>query len=104
MLGLLWALWHLPLFFYAFDPGMAVGWFFGLLCAAVVFTWLYNSTKGSLLAVALWHATFNYITSSKADAGLGAIILSILIMVWAVVLIFIYKPANLSQPEKQTLA
>jgi len=78
--------------------------FFGLLCAAIVFTWLYNSTKGSLLAVALWHATFNYVTSSKAGAGLGAIILSILVMVWAVALIFIYKPANLSKQEKQTIA
>jgi hypothetical protein len=56
------------------------------------------------LAVALWHATFNYITSSKAGAGLGAIVLSILVMVWAIVLIFIYKPANLSKQEKQTIA
>jgi len=104
ILGLLWAVWHIPLFFYTFDPSIAVGWFFGLLCAAIVFTWLYNSTKGSLLAVALWHATFNYVTSSKAGAGLGAIILSILVMVWAVALIFIYKPANLSKQEKQTIA
>jgi len=59
----------LPLFFYAFDPGMAVGWFFGLLCAAIVFTWLYNSTKGSLLAVALWHATSTILLHRRPVQG-----------------------------------
>jgi uncharacterized protein len=101
VLGLLWALWHLPSFFYVLDPNIAVGWFLGLLCGAIFFTWLYNSTNGSLLAVALWHGTFNFITASKAGEGMGAAILSTLVMAWAILIIFIYKPANLSKLEKQ---
>ena len=104
VLGVLWALWHLPIFFYLFDPAIAIGWFFGLMSGAIVFTWLYNSTDGSLLAVALWHATFNFITASKAGEGLGAAIMSTIVMIWAVALIFIYKPANLSAHEKQVTA
>jgi len=104
VLGVLWAMWHLPIFFYLFDPAIAVGWFFGLMSGALLFTWLYNSTNGSLLAVALWHGAFNYITASKAGEGLGAAIMSTLVMIWAVALIFIYKPANLSRHKKQTTA
>lgn len=102
VLGVLWALWHLPIFFYLFDPALAVGWFFGLMCGAILFTWMYNSTDGSLLSVALWHGSFNFITASAAGEGLGAAIMSTLVMVWAIVLIFICKPANLSTHEKQT--
>jgi uncharacterized protein len=103
MLGILWALWHLPVFFYLFDPAIAIGWFFGLMCGAVLLTWLYNSTNGSLLAVVLWHGTFNFITASAAGEGLGAAIMSALVMAWAIVLIFVYKPANLSRHEKQMI-
>ena len=103
VLGVLWALWHLPIFFYLFDPAIAIGWFFGLMSGAILFTWLYNSTDGSLLAVALWHGTFNFITASAAGEGLGAAIMSTLVMVWAVALIFVYKPANLSAQEKQVI-
>lgn len=102
VLGILWAFWHLPIFFYLFEPSMAVGWFLGLMCGAVLFTWIYNSTDGSLLAVALWHGSFNFITASAAGEGLAAAIMSTLVMVWAIILILLYKPANLSAHEKQT--
>ena len=104
VLGVLWALWHLPIFFYLFDPAIAIGWFLGLMSGAIMFTWLYNSTDGSLLAVALWHGAFNFITASAAGEGHGAAIMSTLVMIWAVVLIFIYKPANLSMREKQVIS
>jgi len=104
VLGLLWALWHLPSFFYVLNPNYTVGWFLGLLSGAIFFTWLYNSTNGSLLAVVLWHGTFNFITASKAGEGVGAAILSTIVMVWAILIIFIYKPANLSKQEKQVMA
>jgi len=104
VLGVLWALWHLPIFFYVFEPAIAVGWFFGLMSGAILFTWLYNSTGGNLLAVALWHGTFNFITASAAGEGLGAAIMSTFVMIWAVALIFIYKPTNLSMQEKQVIA
>jgi membrane protease YdiL (CAAX protease family) len=60
IVGAFWCLWHLPSFFYNY-PGMnlfgVVAFVVGLLSGAVVLTWLYNSTGGSILAVALWHGT-----------------------------------------------
>ena len=80
---------NLMIFFYVFDTAIAVGWFFGLMCGAILFTWMYNSTDGSLLAVALWHGSFNFITASGAGEGLGAAIMSTFVMIWAIVLLFI---------------
>jgi membrane protease YdiL (CAAX protease family) len=61
ILWILWALWHLPLFFYLYDATILVGFLLGLLSGAIVFTWLYNSSGGSVLLVAVWHAAFNFV-------------------------------------------
>ena len=100
ILTFLWALWHLPLFFYLFDPGIAVGWIFALYTGAIVFTWLLNSTEGSILIAAVFHGCFNYMTSSSAGNGLLATVVSIMLMVWAIVVIFVYRPKTLSTKGK----
>lgn len=90
-----WALWHLPQFFYALDPSIAVGWVIGLFAGAVVLTWLYNSTGNSILMVAIWHACFNFMTTSKTDIGIIQAMLITVVIVWAVAVIVLYKPKHL---------
>ena len=93
----LWALWHLPLFFYVYDVTIIAGFLFGLLAGAITFTWLYNST-GSVLLVAVWHAAFNFVTGCVAcKTGVAAAVVSTLVMVWAVVVVVWFKPASLSR-------
>ena len=104
ILAVFWAFWHLPLFFFLYDVAILAGWFFGLIAGAIVFTWLYNSAAGSISIIAVWHGTFNFITASPAGEGLIAAILSTIVMVWAVVIVFLFKPANLSHAEKQISA
>ena len=57
VLGAVWAVWHVPAFYGAGIGGWAFPLrlvsFFG---AAVVFTWLFSNTGGSVLAVTLLHA------------------------------------------------
>ena len=103
ILTILWGAWHLPQFFYLFDPSIAVGWGIGLFAGAIVFTWLLNSTAGSILIVAIWHGCFNYISASNAGDGLLAAAISIIVMVWAVVVVFLYKPNNLSRKDRFTI-
>ncbi|UCF60578.1 MAG: CPBP family intramembrane metalloprotease [Anaerolineaceae bacterium] len=103
ILAVLWALWHWPLFFYVLDISIVIGWLFGLIAGTFVFTWLYNSSQGSVLMIILWHGCFDFITASKAGEGSAAIIMSAIVMVWAVVVVFVYKPARLSSEEKQVL-
>jgi uncharacterized protein len=98
----LWALWHLPQFFYLFDPAIAIGWVIGLFAGAIVFTWLFNSSGGSILIVAIWHGCFNFMSASNAGNGILAAVVSTIVMVWAVIVIVIFKPGKLAQQEKVT--
>lgn len=100
ILGVFWALWHLPAFFYLFEPSIAIGWLIGLFAGAIVFTWLFNSSGGSILIVAVWHGCFNFITSSNAGNGMVAAIVSTIVMIWAVVVVLIFKPSALSYDNK----
>jgi membrane protease YdiL (CAAX protease family) len=108
LLGLLWAGWHLPYFFYL--PGYVVlgaagapGFVMSLLAGAVLLTWVYNGSRGSILAVAVWHGAFNYVTASAAAADLVAMVASIAVMVWAVLIVVLCGPARLSRGEKQAI-
>jgi membrane protease YdiL (CAAX protease family) len=64
ILGIFWALWHLPLFFmkgmYQYDQGgFGSTWFWlfliGLPPLSVVFTWIFNNNRRSTLATIIFH-------------------------------------------------
>lgn len=103
ILYLFWAIWHLPSFFYLQDIKIIVMFMIGLLAGALTFTWLYNSSGGSILMVALFHGTFNYITASKAGEGAIAAVVSTMVMVWAIFVVIRFKPSNLSHLNRQVI-
>jgi membrane protease YdiL (CAAX protease family) len=87
-----WAGWHLPLFFVLasysdFDPFTAVGFVIGLTAGGFVLTAIYNSTGGSVLAVAVWHALYNLCAASEAGEGTVAAVVTGCVIFWAVSLI-----------------
>ena len=54
-----WSLWHLPLFlvnesYRQMGVGGTIGWYFSMLTGAILMTWLYNSTDGSILLLAIF--------------------------------------------------
>lgn len=107
VLGVIHAFWHLPAFFYK-DAYKAMGLAAGLpmlvisvVAAAILFTWIYNSTRGSLLMVTVFHALFDWLSVSKAGGALAPAVMSGVVWVLAVLVVVIYKPANLSRSEKQ---
>jgi membrane protease YdiL (CAAX protease family) len=62
ILGPLWALWHLPLFFTPWNELTAfnvVVFALATTCLAIMYTWVFNNTKGSVLIAILIHASFN---------------------------------------------
>jgi len=96
ILWFFWALWHVPLFFYSYEPLMAPIFLLSLLAGAFVFTWLYNSTGDSILITAVWHGTFNLTTACVAcGEGPGAALVSAAVMVWAVILLLPNMPPAL---------
>jgi len=68
ILGSLWALWHLPL--WLFIPGYLgagtgflgigipfLGWFGSIVAEAILITWVFNHSRGSILLAVLFHAS-----------------------------------------------
>lgn len=103
-LWIMWACWHAPAFFLVYDPVILPGFLIGVFAGAIVFTWLYNSSNASILIVAVFHGVFNFTTASKASkAGIVSAIISIIVMIWAVLVVILYKPANLSRSQKHVI-
>ncbi|MFI5079705.1 MAG: CPBP family intramembrane glutamic endopeptidase [Streptosporangiales bacterium] len=92
ILAVLWFGWHLPQFFVIatyrdFGPVGYLGMFLGLACGAVVLTWLYNRSGGSILLVAVWHGLYNVVAATQAATGMLAAVVSTLIMIQGIGLI-----------------
>lgn len=106
LLGILWACWHLPAFFFRdtyVDMGLPgfVMFVVSICFASVVFAWLYNSTGGSLLLVVLFHVFFNWLSVSEAGGQFVAILMSAPVVAWAIFVVRRYGPENVSPLPKQ---
>ncbi len=107
LLGVLWGLWHLPWRIALGLPLTAVGLaqflgFYPLFLTAwsVLFTWVYNNTKGSLFLMVLFHAFGNMSINTFGASGtfLGrengtAFILYVLLLWVAVMLVVVLAGA-----------
>lgn len=94
-----WGLWFS---YTAIGLRIVPGFFLGVLAGAIVLTWLYNSSGGSVLAAVLWHASFNFVTASPNAGGLVAAVTSTLVMVWAVAIVWRYDWATLASRSTAT--
>jgi uncharacterized protein len=108
ILGVIWSLWHLPKFFGTGSSGGRSFTWFTIFClaAAVLYTWLYNNTRGSLLMVTIFHATQNttgmFLPVSFAVSGGVLQNIEIIVYVLAAVLVTIAAGAErLSRTEEK---
>ena len=67
ILAPLWWLWHLQFFVTesTLGPGY-VAYLVEVTSVAIILTWLYNRSGGSILLVAVWHATYNFASVTPA--------------------------------------
>ncbi len=106
ILALLWAGWHLPAFFFR-DTYVEMGlvgfpmFLVSIIFATMVFTWLYNSTGGSLLVVILFHAVFNWLSVSEAGGQFAAMLMSVPVIAWAIFVVRRYGQENAAPLPRQ---
>jgi membrane protease YdiL (CAAX protease family) len=114
ILGVIWVLWHLPLFFnpatsYSNTPFWV--FFVFLLPFPIVYTWIFNSTGGSVLMAMILHAVTNASTGplwratpeySTAVSNTDVYLLQAAVLwVAAIVLVLVYGASNLSRKPRQ---
>jgi membrane protease YdiL (CAAX protease family) len=93
ILGMIWGFWHLPKYLTHWST-VSFLWFMAhVLAASIVYTWLYNGTRGSLLLVTLFHASTNTagvfmpMANTVSSANMGAYIMYVLLEVLLAIII-----------------
>jgi membrane protease YdiL (CAAX protease family) len=109
ILSVFWGLWHLPMFLYhpmflSMSTGVVIGWAVTLAAGAIVLTWLYNSTRGSLAVVSLFHGALNVAFTSQAARGYTAGILGVMFLLGAVLIVAVAGPKHLSRHVQSAIS
>jgi uncharacterized protein len=106
IVGVIWGIWHLPKFLAPGNDSSFALFMVKIMADAVLYTWLFNNTKGSLLLVTLFHASGNTagvflpIANTVTGNNMGALIFQVLLEIFiAIVVVIIAGPAGLSQTE-----
>ncbi|MGB8701640.1 MAG: type II CAAX endopeptidase family protein [Thermosynechococcaceae cyanobacterium] len=99
IVGMLWGFWHFPLVFLAGPMSeYPFLWFNSIVADAFMYTWIYNSTKGSILLVALFHGSLNIF--GAFITGVSPAAYTLLNCVVAIALIAVLGKVNLSRRER----
>jgi membrane protease YdiL (CAAX protease family) len=87
-LGLIWAVWHLPLVFTtgsSMDGSPFLYLLLELPAMSVVYTWLFLRSRGSVLPAILLHASANMWTPAAVPAGTVGRLAVVLVATWLLV-------------------
>ncbi len=104
IISVLWAGWHLPLILGGHIPWPLILSFIPQL---ILFTWIYNVTRGSVFVVLVFHAAtdalgdFVYPLFSGADLLRNYVLLAVVASIVALIVVIVAGPARLSHASKQ---
>jgi uncharacterized protein len=109
ILGVLWGVWHFPLYVTGMDIrplSLFVPFVLLLTASAVIYTWVYNNTHGSLLIPVLLHATSNLALTALIVEGndrfTGPFLIYVgLSIVAAIVVTIVSGPEHLSRTHQK---
>jgi len=112
ILGVVWSVWHLPLFFIegtwqaeAVGLGTQRFWLYvlAIVVESVLYTWIYNSTNGSTLAAILFHFVGNAFGELLALSVRAETYSFVLAVVAVTLVIVICGPRALSNSKKRII-
>jgi membrane protease YdiL (CAAX protease family) len=107
ILGVVWSLWHLPLFFiegtyqYNLGVGSLEFWLFmiSIVPLSIPFTWIYNNTHRSTLSAILFHSMVNFTGELIASTERADTFATLLWFVAAIVITVIWGPKTLTRDK-----
>ncbi len=106
ILGVIWGLWHIPKFLAPGNTSLFALFMVKTLAEAVLYTWLYNNAKGSLLLTTIFHAAGNTagvflpMANTVSGSNMGVLIIAIAIEILAAIVVTVTAgPARLSRME-----
>ncbi len=106
ILGSVWALWHVPLFFMKgtfqhdvlkFATTGFWTYIFGPVIISILFTWVYNNTNRSTLSAILFHFMINFTAELMPLTEQGRVYSTILLLVLTLGVVFIYGKETLNR-------
>ena len=106
ILSVIWAFWHIPKFATHWNPITFMWFTVDEIAKAILMTWMFNNTRGSLLLVTLFHASFNTaglllpVANNLTDTNMNMrAIISILEIIVAVIVVMYAGAERLSRTE-----
>ena len=118
IIGLLWGIWHIPLFFIEGTAQSKWQLQAGLIAAILVYvvfcmawsiqyTWVFNNTKGSVLLAAVMHGAGNawiggYIDVYRGHYG-GILAFTAMSLIVSIIIVMMAGPKNLSRTNERNL-
>ncbi|MWV39074.1 type II CAAX endopeptidase family protein [Natrialba sp. INN-245] len=105
ILGFVWAVWHVPMFFmigtYQAELGVLTlpFWEFmvGATLVSVLYTWIYNNTGRSILGAVLFHFSGNFSGELIPHGPVGRLFPAVLALLVVVVVVSVYGPKTLTR-------
>jgi len=106
ILGLMWAIWHIPYMFWLSDEIIyEILWGFVLsnILITIIFTWLFNNTGGSVMVTLINHAMFilAVIMFPALETAAGSAFYLIALIASIIAIVLIWGPKNLVREAKE---
>jgi membrane protease YdiL (CAAX protease family) len=118
IIGVLWGLWHIPLFLvegttqydWQLEAGLipaVLGYMVFLIAWSIQFTWVFNNTRGSVLLAAVLHGAGNawiggYIDVYRGHFG-GIVAFMVVSVIVSIIIVFMAGPTNLSRTKERNV-
>jgi len=118
IVGVIWAIWHIPLFFtkgtvqyqWRMDAGLLppiLGYALFVIAWSIQYTWVFNNTKGSVLLAAVVHGAGNawigeYIDVYRGHFG-GVVAFMVVSWIVSIIIVLLAGPTNLSRTNERNV-
>ncbi len=111
ILGFMWSLWHLPLFFIkgtfqhnvlGFDTPGFWSYITGPIILSIIFTWVYNNTNRSTLSAILLHFMVNLAADLLPLNEKARIFSTLILLIMTIIIILIWGPQTLTAKHNKT--